>query len=335
MRCLLPPPPSFSLDEEVAGNEEGIDDNDINDAAEDINAAAANDAPTDDDNNYATMPPTVKPLPKKPTKKESEAAAAMPPPPAAAAAAAAAATSFSVNAEDPLTAHYYYADGVYGYADVVFHVNGMMQKGEYQVRVAKDGLSVSFVCAISLRSFDKKILRKIMGKEYRESSARVVAWDDTALEMQAKNERPLNGLYWGKWQVVRLRWKCTGTPTCVDKHDYPTEYRVIDKRGEWHVQCDCIMLVMVRKAEERTQAELEVESSYMDLFGINSSQSQRSDSPQALLLADARRERRGTRTRWTTAAATTRSYSPKRTMRTTTMVEASEAAEAQEGVLAL
>jgi hypothetical protein len=34
-----------------------------------------------------------------------------------------------------------------------------MQKGEYQVRVAKDGLSVSFVSAISSRSFDKRILQ--------------------------------------------------------------------------------------------------------------------------------------------------------------------------------
>ena len=91
------------------------------------------------------------------------------------------------------------------------------------------------------------------------------------------------------------------------------------------------MLVTVRKAEERTQAELEVESSYMDLFGVNSSQSQRSDGPQALLLADARRNRRGARTRWTTAAATMRSYSLKRTMRTTTMVEANEAAAAEGG----
>ena len=171
------------------------------------------------------MLPKVKPLPKKPTKKESEATAAMPPPPAAATAA----TSFSANAEDPLTAHYYYADRVYDYASVVFRVNGMMQKGEYQVRVAKDGRSVSFVCAISLRSFDKKILCKIMGKEYRESSAHIITWDDMALEMQAKNVRPLNGLYWGKRQVVQLRWKYTGTPTCVDKHNYPTEYRVIDK----------------------------------------------------------------------------------------------------------
>ena len=69
-----------------------------------------------------------------------------------------------------------------------------MQKREYQVHVAEDGLSVSFLRAISSLSFDKKILRKIMGAEYRESSSRVVAWDDTALAMQAKNVRPMLGL---------------------------------------------------------------------------------------------------------------------------------------------
>jgi hypothetical protein len=154
-----------------------------------------------------------------------------------------------------------------------------MQKSEYQVCVAEDGLLVSFVRAISSMSFDKKILRKIMGAEYRESSSRVVAWDDTALAMQAKNVRPVNGLFWGEPQVARLMWKCTGTPTAINKHNYPTEYKVRDKRGVWHVQCDCIVIVTVRKAEERTQAELEVTTSYVDLFGINSSQSQRSDDP--------------------------------------------------------
>jgi hypothetical protein len=221
------------------------------------------------------MPPKAKPLPAKPTKKDMSDASAKPPPPAAAAATA---TSFSVNAEDPLTAHYY-ADGAYDYAKVVFRVNGTMQKSEYQVRVAEDGLLVSFVCAISSMSFDKKILRKIIGAEYRESSSRVVAWDNTALAMQAKNVRPVNGLFWGEPQVLRLRWKCTGTPTAVNKHDYLAEYKVRDKRGVWHVQCNCIVIVMVRKAEERTQAELEVVTSYVDLFGIDSSQSQRSDDP--------------------------------------------------------
>jgi hypothetical protein len=130
------------------------------------------------------MPLKVKPLPKKPTKKESAAAAAMPP--------------------DPLTSQYY-ADGVDDYADVVFCVNETMQKSEYQIQLAKDSLSVLFMRVICSRSFDKKILCKIMGVEYRESSARVVAWDDTALEMQAKNVRPMNGLFWGEPQVVRLR----------------------------------------------------------------------------------------------------------------------------------
>ena len=145
--------------------------------------------------------------------------------------------------------------------------------------MAKDGLSALFVCAISSRSFDKRILRKIMGAEYRESSSRIVACDNMALEMQEKNVRPVNGLFWGKPQVVRLRCKCMGTPTAVNKHDYPKEYRVKDKRGEWHVQCDCIMLVTVKKAEERMQVKLEVETSYVNLFEINSSQSQRSDDP--------------------------------------------------------
>jgi hypothetical protein len=283
MHCLLPPPPSIFLDEEVAFNEEVIDD-DTDVAADDIAAAediAAAAASANDNDATMTMPPKVMPLPKKTTNKDIAAAAAKPPPPpaAAAAAAAAAATSFSVDAEDPLTAHYY-AEGAYDYADVVFRVNGTMQKSEYQVRVAKDGLLVSFFRAISSMSFDKKILCKIMGAEYRdESSSLVVAWDDTALAMQAKNVRPVNGLFWGEPQVAWLMWKCTGTPTAVNKHDYPTEYKVRDKRGVWHVQCDCIVIVTVRKAEERTQAELEVATSYVDLFGIDSSQSQRSDDP--------------------------------------------------------
>ncbi len=86
-----------------------------------------------------------------------------------------------------------------------------MQKGEYQVRVADEvGLSVSFVRAISSRSFDKKILHKIKGTEYRKSSSRVVAWDDTALEMQSKNVRPVNYSLLGRAASgaakVEVRW---------------------------------------------------------------------------------------------------------------------------------
>ena len=144
---LHPPPPplSISLDEEVAANEEGIDDDTdaaadaANAAPDDDDYAAADDATAADDNDDATMPSTkVKPLPTNPTKKDAAAAAAKPPPPPAAAA-----TSFSVDANDPLTDNYY-ADGAYDFANVVFCVK-TMQKGEYQVRVAEDGLLVSFV----------------------------------------------------------------------------------------------------------------------------------------------------------------------------------------------
>ena len=107
----------------------------------------------------------------------------------------------------------------------------------------------------------------------------------------------MNGLFWDEQQVVRLRWKCTGTPTAVKKHDYLMEYKLRDKRGDWHVQCDYIVLVTVRKAEERTQAELEVESSYTSLGSTVARARARGVTHQALLLADARRERRGTRTR--------------------------------------
>jgi hypothetical protein len=206
-----------------------------------------------------------------------------------------------------------------------------MQKGEYQVREAEDGLSLSvlFVRAITSRSFDKKILCKIMGMEYRE-------WDDTALEMQVKNVCPVNGLFWGEPHVVRLRWKCMGTPTAVNKHDYLTEYKVRDKRGVWHVQCDCIVIMTVKKAEERTQAELEVATSYVDLFGIiDSSQSQRSDDTPSPPHRDTRRDRhqqQGTRWTTTTKMSTTRSNSLTRsTTRRTTETEGEDTVATEEG----
>ena len=54
-----------------------------------------------------------------------------------------------------------------------------------------------------------------------------------------------------------------------------------DKKCKWQVQCGCIVLVTVKKVEERMQAGLEVETSYINLFRINSSQSQRSDDPSS------------------------------------------------------
>ena len=82
-RCLLPPPPSNSLDEEVAGDEEGIDDTapatDVDDTTI-IDAVPKDAAPKD-----ATMPPRLVRKPpagaKKTTKKaESDDVAAVPAP---------------------------------------------------------------------------------------------------------------------------------------------------------------------------------------------------------------------------------------------------------------
>ncbi len=77
-----------------------------------------------------------------------------------------------------------------------------MQKGKFEVQVAAYGLLLTFLWAIRARSIDKKILRKIMAADYRESSSRVVALDDTALEATNKKVLPKNDVFWGKPQVV-------------------------------------------------------------------------------------------------------------------------------------
>ncbi len=51
-------------------------------------------------------------------------------------------------------------------------------------------------------------------------------------------------------------------PYCVKMH------------GEWHTQCNCIVLITVQSAENHVVSELEVKSSFVDLFGVDSSQSQ-------------------------------------------------------------
>ena len=62
---------------------------------------------------------------------------------------------------------------------------------------------------------------------------------------------------------------------------YPTKYsRVKDRRaGQKHTQCDCILLITVKKAKElaKAKAELEAENDVIDLFVLESSQSQKSD----------------------------------------------------------
>ena len=58
-----------------------------------------------------------------------------------------------------------------------------------------------------------------MKDDYPESSTHVVVWDNTVLEMMEKKVRPKNSLFWGKPQVVQLKWKCIGMPTAINKHN--------------------------------------------------------------------------------------------------------------------
>jgi hypothetical protein len=155
----------------------------------------------------------------------------------------------------------------------MFRVNETMEYGEYEVRVAKDGRTISFVHAIRANLFNKTILRKFMGEQYHKGHARIIAWDDTVQEMEGKKVYPKNGLYWGSPQVAHLKWKCTGSPIATNKLNYQALYWV-KIRGEWHVQCNCIVLITVQSAENHDANELEVKSGYVDLFGVDSSQSQ-------------------------------------------------------------
>ncbi len=62
------------------------------------------------------------------------------------------------------------------------------------------------------------------------------------------NVYPKNGLYWQKPQVAYLKWKCTGTPVAINELDYQTPY-CVKIGGEWHVQCNCIVLITLQSAE--------------------------------------------------------------------------------------
>jgi hypothetical protein len=164
--CLLRCQCTLCLEEEVTDNE--VDDKDNN---------AANNGDGDKD-----MPPKVKldaaatataAKKKAPAAKKdnSDEVAVMPP------RAPAKIKNFLIDATDHFLVAYY-SKGVNDYADVAIMVNGTIKKGSYDVQVAEDGLSLSWRWASRSECFDKEILKKILGDEYRDSSHRVVAWDN-------------------------------------------------------------------------------------------------------------------------------------------------------------
>jgi hypothetical protein len=109
--------------------------------------------------------------------------------------------------------------------------------------------------------------------------------------------------------VVHLKWKCTGTPIMAKK-DYPTSYKVKDKFSEVHTQCNCIVLITVKKAEEQFREAVEEERGFVDPFGDSSQSQMRGYSPPSPPLrhkkggvpriGDARKR---TGTGWTTMTA--------------------------------
>ncbi len=93
----------------------------------------------------------------------------------------------------------------------------------------------------------------------------------------------------------------------MNKHNYLTEYRVKDRQSEWHVQCNCIVLVTVRRQRSghrqnwrwRLATLTSSESTVARVRGMM--------TLQALLVADARRDARRTGrigARWKTTRTT-------------------------------
>ncbi len=154
-----------------------------------------------------------------------------------------------------------------------------------------------------------------MGQHYHEGSACVIVWDDTVQEMEGKKVYPQNELYWGKPQVAHLKWKCTGTPIDVDKLNFPRPLAyLVNIRGEWHTQCNCIVLITVQSAEICVASKLEVKSGFVDLFGVEATRARMTLRP---LLPDAGRGNRRRGMRWMMRITVTM----------TTKVEASKAGD--------
>jgi hypothetical protein len=140
------------------------------------------------------------------------------------------------------------------------------------VSIATDRKSILWQRAIQSICFSKKILKAILKEGYSPLSHRAVAYDEVVQEMQEKKIRPEHKLYWGAPQVVRIKWECTGATTII-KCDYEIDYINVDSRGRRNRQCNLVLIVQVKKAKERAQAEAVVDAGQISLFGAFSQSS--------------------------------------------------------------
>ena len=165
----------------------------------------------------------------------------------------------------------YYNEGGTDFAEVAMHVNGVLPKGACRMRLAEDGMSVTWQRSILQVCFAKEHLRAIMKTDYNPSHNRVVAYDNVAQQMGREKVTPdAAGLFWGGAQMIPLTFKATGTPK-VTRIRYPIgEYA--ERNGKSHLQFNSIYYCKVQLAEQRSSNMAEVDCETVDLFDIPSSQ---------------------------------------------------------------
>ena len=165
----------------------------------------------------------------------------------------------------------YYNEGGTDFAEVAMHVNGVLPKGACRMRLADDGMSVTWQRSILQVCFAKEHLRAIMKADYNPSHNRVVAYDNVAQQMGREKVTPdAAGLFWGGAQMIPLTFKATGTPK-VTRIRYPIgEYA--ERNGKSHLQFNSIYYCKVQLAEQRSSNMAEVDCETVDLFDIPSSQ---------------------------------------------------------------
>jgi hypothetical protein len=178
---------------------------------------------------------------------------------------------FSLDTRDAAIVAYYNDEGV-DYAEVEIHVNGVVPLGTYRFALAEDGMSITWQRGIDKVCLNKDRLRGVMRDKFSSSSSRVVAYCDATQEMHRNKVSPdAGGQYWGAPQVIRLREKCTGTPTDAI-YPYPTKTKV-DGHRQYNTLAHCRVQLALKHYSNAAPTHYRT----IDLFGIQSSQESHDD----------------------------------------------------------
>jgi hypothetical protein len=136
---------------------------------------------------------------------------------------------------------------------------------KYHLSVAQDGMYVLSQRFIQTKCFTKEILSVIMGDAYSPANHCIIAYNNITQEMFAKKIRSNNKLILRVLQVGRLKWECMGTPLSI-KRNYLIDYVVVDANGRRNLQQNTIIIVKLKKAQERTAA-VEVKVGKITIIG--------------------------------------------------------------------